>query len=971
MAARPYVVLLTKPGGRQAPPLPENLATLAHLGEWFTLLFREYMRLVNLESESEEERARWAQQLDHDPPESHYLNEELRVCTGVKGCLTGQEKIERIETVPRGIDGTLESQSPNADIAARSTVSCATPTAGAGMVYGERPAKMITTGKADLTRTETMLASREEVKTFLAQLFQGRDDVPHYRFLREYWLEIGHIERLLYLFERIAPLLKPDDVLLDAGSSGEWPLLLWKFVGLNRLYACDMNGGYLAYGNGSLRMSEESGKEFELAIQKVDLEKAPLPFGERSLDVITCFETLEHFRYDPIFVINEFNRVLKTKGRLILTTPNINSYHGLLRMLELKTPCSFSRYHPDRLGIGHCKEYSIRELEELLRNCGFEAETLQTFDSLPPLDLEVATLSKWKDLRDFLKGNGWPEELAGQSIFAIGRRISEPRYRYYFPLYTVTEVAQEISWFAEPVNGATVEERRPHALVLRTGAQPDSQAKARYLNDTGPSDFSLVVTYTLALFPKPGAGRVEVSAQLTNPDTREFYAIGRRLFANGHSFYFLWEKNMARQIPTAHSTGQLRLRRVGTTLHGEFWDRERQNWQSIGQFPVSAAPFTLWLSAWNGESDAEIEVHFADLTLTTSGRSPKVGGAGVADAASTLAGEGMRQSGVASPAIPAMSAIDEPTYASKVEKESAFYSTLHSQTEDLTEPANDALTYVLDKMQDKVRKQIGLTVWEFVAKAVNERPGCRLLSLGSGPGGTEINLARNFTVPYRFHCMDINAELLAKGEARCRELGLPFQFTAQDINKLSLLPHSYDIVFSHAALHHFIALEHIFAQVKQALKPDGLFILYEAIPRNGMLMWPETNEVVQEIWRTLPDRLKYDHSFAKPRFSPERPDRDLSVDGFECIRSQDIYPLLKKMFHAEIEIPGFTLMRRFVDSDFGPNYDMSNPEDAALVERLWELDERYLVSGKLKPDGIFMVLRSEALKSAGASQADR
>ncbi len=944
MAARPYAILLTKPGSRRAPPLPENLATLAHIGEWFTLLFREYIRLVNLELEFEE-RAR----------------------ASLPGALRSWLNTGRFsESKPphEGLEDTPKSELPTTDIAPEPTVFSSTPSKGAGIVCAEGRVKMVTTKKADL-QTRRLLPSKEEVKTFLAQLLRGRDDVPHYRFLREYWLEIGHIDRLLYLFDRIAPLLKPDDALLDAGSSGEWPLLLWKFVGLNRLYACDMNGGYLTYGQGSLKTSEESGKEFELVIQKMDLETEPLPFEDRSLDVVTCFETLEHFRYDPVFVLKEFNRVLKREGLFILTTPNINSYHGLLRILELKTPCIFSRYHPDRGGIGHCKEYSCRELEELLGNCGFTAETLETFDCLPPLDLEAETLSKWEDLRNFLKAKKWREELAGQSIFAIGRCVSEPRYRYYFPLYTLTEVSQESCWFPEAINGATVEERRPQRLVLRTGAQPHSQAKARYVSDTGPGDFSLVVAYTLVLFPKPATDRVEVAALLSSPELQESYSIGRQLIASGHSCYVLEEENGARQdVPTTHSTGQLRLRRAGTTLQGEYWDWESRSWQSIGQCPVSPTSLVIWLHAYNGASDAEIEVHLGDFALTTSGHSPQVGESGVADAASTPVGEGMRQAGVENPAIPPLSAIDEQTYASKVEKESAFYNTLHSQSESLTEPANAALACALDKLQEKVRKQLGLTVWDFVAKAVNERPGCRLLSLGSGPSGTEINLAKNFTVPYRFHCMDINPELLAKGEARCHELGLPFQFTPQDINKLSLLPHSYDIVFSHAALHHFVALEHIFSQVKQALKSDGLFILYEAIPRNGMLMWPETNEVVQEIWRTLPDRLKYDHSYGEPVFSPDRPDRDLSADGFECIRSQDIYPLLKKMFHVEIEIPGFTLMRRFVDSDFGPNYDMSNPEDAALVERLWELDEQYLTSGKLKPDAIFMVLRSEAPKPA-------
>ena len=144
--------------------------------------------------------------------------------------------------------------------------------------------------------------------------------------------------------------------------------------------------------------------------------------------------------------------------------------------------------------------------------------------------------------------------------------------------------------------------------------------------------------------------------------------------------------------------------------------------------------------------------------------------------------------------------------------------------------------------------------------------------------------------------MDINPDLLAKGKEKAQSLGFSFRVICQDINSLSLPKHSYDIVFAHAALHHFVALEHIYEEVKVALKPGGQFILYEVIPRNGMLMWPETNEVVQRLWKLLPDRLKYEHPWNPPEFRAERPDRDASVDGFECIRSQEIYPLVKKMF---------------------------------------------------------------------------
>lgn len=288
---------------------------------------------------------------------------------------------------------------------------------------------------------EHALPDSEELRSFIVQL-ASRSELPFASFLQEYWLETGHIERLLYLFHRVTPLLKSTDHLLDIGSFGEWPLLLWKYLGLSHLYGCSLEGNYLAYGHGSLKQPHELGKEFELTINQIDVENQPLPFEDKSIDVITCFEVLEHFRYDPVFAMKEFNRVLKDDALLILTTPNVNSYEGLLRMIQYNTPCIFSRYHPREdfhRGIGHSKEYSVTEVRQLLKNCGFKVNLLETFDSLPPQMLSPESIAKYRDLKPFLEARGWSEEFARQGMFVVARRVSKVVYRYFYPLYTITE----------------------------------------------------------------------------------------------------------------------------------------------------------------------------------------------------------------------------------------------------------------------------------------------------------------------------------------------------------------------------------------------------------------------------------------------------------------------------------------------------------------------------------------------------
>lgn len=49
---------------------------------------------------------------------------------------------------------------------------------------------------------------------------------------------------------------------------------------------------------------------------------APLPFAEASFDVVLSMEGIEHFE-NPAAFLRECSRVLRTGGRLILTTPNV------------------------------------------------------------------------------------------------------------------------------------------------------------------------------------------------------------------------------------------------------------------------------------------------------------------------------------------------------------------------------------------------------------------------------------------------------------------------------------------------------------------------------------------------------------------------------------------------------------------------------------------------------------------------
>jgi SAM-dependent methyltransferase len=293
------------------------------------------------------------------------------------------------------------------------------------------------------------------------------------------------------------------------------------------------------------------------------------------------------------------------------------------------------------------------------------------------------------------------------------------------------------------------------------------------------------------------------------------------------------------------------------------------------------------------------------------------------------------------------------SYKERAENEKRNYSQLE-RTEAGCEKACDTLVFTLDAMHRRVEDAVGHNVWNYIINYVNARNFTRILSLGSGTCGVEINLAKQFRKPYELVCLDFNKELLERGAKMATTKGITMTYFAQDINSLKL-DQTYDLIFACAVLHHLIELEHIFNQIKSHLTKEGQFVVYDVTGRNGLLLWPEQRKIIDGLLKALPPKFSYSH-FLK-RNMDTFVEIDSSDASFECIRSQDILPLLQKYFTTVHLVKGFAFLRRFTDQEFGPNFDLSSSLDLKVLNFLLELDQWYVDNGTLEPESIFWVGR--------------
>lgn len=179
----------------------------------------------------------------------------------------------------------------------------------------------------------------------------------------KYWasrLSKASRERFLpgEIFESIAPILRKGEKLLDVGC-GNGALMEIAKVKFDEVHGYDISETAL----------QEARRKGMRAIC-VDLNAGPSPYQNESFDVITCLEVAEHM-VNPLHFLRDLYRILRPRGQMVLTTPNIRYFRNLTKLIFKGTfphtsACSFV------WGGGHLHYFTRKDLAFLLQEAGFE-----------------------------------------------------------------------------------------------------------------------------------------------------------------------------------------------------------------------------------------------------------------------------------------------------------------------------------------------------------------------------------------------------------------------------------------------------------------------------------------------------------------------------------------------------------------------------------------------------------------------
>lgn len=250
--------------------------------------------------------------------------------------------------------------------------------------------------------------------------------------------------------------------------------------------------------------------------------------------------------------------------------------------------------------------------------------------------------------------------------------------------------------------------------------------------------------------------------------------------------------------------------------------------------------------------------------------------------------------------------------------------------------------------------------WKPIVKRMQETGMRDVVSFGSGDAQVEVGVARGFKRDgiddFRFHCVELSPMQIERARAFVEQAGMKdnFVFDERDFNTWETKGQTYIGAMCHHALHHVQDLEHLIAAIRHALHPKGAFVSFDVIGRNGHMRWPEALEIIEKIWRFLPEEKRF-HTILKTT-DIEYQNRDCSTEGFEGIRSQDILPILHKNFKFETFLAFGNLIDVFTSRGYGANYDSNDEIDRAFIDFIEFLNELLIDVGYLKPTRMCAVM---------------
>jgi predicted SAM-dependent methyltransferase len=177
----------------------------------------------------------------------------------------------------------------------------------------------------------------------------------------------------------------------------------------------EVRGAYFGpLGQTNSKVSTSNGRElFRCEVDLFDVERDRFPCDDGRFQTVLACEIIEHLVLDPMHMLLEIRRVLRPRGTLVLTTPNVTSFTSVSRVLmQSGNPQGYP--NPQCEGreseTPHVRECAPAELREAVESAGFKVISLS---------LSTARVGSFdaEKVEAFLRANGFSGDLRGEQMY--------------------------------------------------------------------------------------------------------------------------------------------------------------------------------------------------------------------------------------------------------------------------------------------------------------------------------------------------------------------------------------------------------------------------------------------------------------------------------------------------------------------------------------------------------------------------
>ena len=219
----------------------------------------------------------------------------------------------------------------------------------------------------------------------------------------------------------------------------------------------------------------------------------------------------------------------------------------------------------------------------------------------------------------------------------------------------------------------------------------------------------------------------------------------------------------------------------------------------------------------------------------------------------------------------------------------------------------------------------------------------RVLVLGCGEGWLERAVAQ-WPFVARIDAMDAAEDAVARARAAAPP---KTRYSVADLNVAALEPNAYDVVVAHSVLHHIENLEHCFAQIEQAMKPDATLIVNEYAGPNRFQFGDDVLATMNELLACLG---------YPPR---QRPTREFMManDPTEAVRAEDLVPMIESRFEVrERKALGGTILMHLL-YEIVRNFRWENARERSIIDLLCTFEGALVDAGTIPSDFVILAAR--------------